>query len=70
MTASISTDSALRADQQNKITARVLERGKNSAVKLAAVTATPGVGPVETGFGFPNELRSTACAKLGGLLTP
>jgi hypothetical protein len=69
MTANISTDSALRADQQNKITARAFERGKNSEVKFSAVTATPGVGPVGALLGFPNELRSTACAKLGGLLT-
>jgi hypothetical protein len=27
------------------------------------------VGPAGALFGLPNELRSTACAKLGGLLT-
>jgi len=27
------------------------------------------VGPVGTFFGLPNELKSTAFAKLGGLLT-
>ena len=69
MTFNISTESALRGDQQNKMTGRVFESGKNSDVKFAAVTSTPGVGPAGALFGLPNELRSTACAKLGGLLT-
>ena len=51
------------------MTGRVFESGNNSDVKFAAVTSIPGVGPVGALFGFPNELRSTACAKLGGLLT-
>ena len=51
------------------MTGRVFDRGKNSDVKFVAVTSTPGVGPAGALFGFPNELRSTACAKLGGLLT-
>jgi hypothetical protein len=51
------------------MTGRVFDRGKNSDVKFATVTSIPGVGPAEALFGFPNELRSTACAKLGGLLT-
>ena len=45
------------------------ESGKSSVVRFAVLTSIPGVGPERFGFGFPNELKSTACAKLGGLLT-
>ena len=51
------------------MTGRVFDRGRNSVVKFAAVTSIPGVGPVGALFGFPNVLRSTARAKLGGLFT-
>ena len=69
MTVNISTDSELRGDQQKRITGLVFERGNSSLVKFAAVTSIPGVGPVGALLGFPKELKSTACAKLGGLLT-
>ena len=52
------------------MTGLVLDRGKNSAVKFAAVTSNPGNGPADAALGLPSELKSTAWAKLGGLLTP
>ena len=63
----MSTDSALRGDQQKRITGLVFESGKNCVVRFCVVTSMPGAAAAA--FGFPKELRSTACAKLGGLLT-
>ena len=69
MIVNIASDSGLRCDQHNKITGLTLDSGRSSLVKFAAVTSIPGVGPAGAVFGLPNELKSTAWAKLGGLLT-
>ncbi|CAB4656651.1 unannotated protein [freshwater metagenome] len=65
----ISIDSGDRADQAITMTGLVLDRGRNSAVKFAAVTSKPGIAALGAALGLPSELKSTACAKFGGLPT-
>ena len=51
------------------MTGVVLDSGKNSDVRFTAVTSRPGSAAAGATLGFPSELKSTARAKLGGLLT-